>query len=43
MVALKYPLAGLGICICCLIVYLSPIRRECGSGELRDKWSERIP
>jgi uncharacterized membrane protein len=23
-VALKYPLAGLGICICCLIVYLKP-------------------
>jgi hypothetical protein len=22
--ALKYPLAGLGICICCLIVYLKP-------------------
>jgi uncharacterized membrane protein len=24
VVALKYPLAGLGICICCLIVYLRP-------------------
>jgi len=24
VVALKYPLAGLGICICCLIVYLKP-------------------
>ena len=24
IVALKYPLAGLGICICCLIVYLKP-------------------
>jgi uncharacterized membrane protein len=23
-VALKYPVAGLGICICCLIVYLRP-------------------
>jgi uncharacterized membrane protein len=23
-VALKYPLIGLGICICCLIVYLKP-------------------
>jgi uncharacterized membrane protein len=23
-VALKYPLAGLGICLCCLIVYLRP-------------------
>jgi hypothetical protein len=22
--ALKYPLGGLGICICCLIVYLKP-------------------
>jgi uncharacterized membrane protein len=24
VVALKYPLAGLGICICCLIAYLKP-------------------
>jgi hypothetical protein len=24
LVALKYPMAGLGICICCLIVYLKP-------------------
>jgi uncharacterized membrane protein len=24
IVALRYPLAGLGICICCLIVYLKP-------------------
>lgn len=24
VVALKYPLVGLGICICCLIVYLKP-------------------
>jgi len=24
VVALKYPLVGLGICICCLIVYLRP-------------------
>ena len=24
LVALKYPLAGLGICVCCLIVYLRP-------------------
>jgi uncharacterized membrane protein len=24
LAALKYPLAGLGICICCLIVYLKP-------------------
>ena len=24
VVALKYPLVGIGICICCLIVYLRP-------------------
>jgi hypothetical protein len=24
VVALKYPLVGLGICICCLIAYLKP-------------------
>lgn len=24
VVALKYPLVGLGMCICCLIVYLKP-------------------
>jgi hypothetical protein len=24
VVALKYPLAGLGICICCLVGYLRP-------------------
>ena len=24
LVALKRPLAGLGICICCLVVYLRP-------------------
>ena len=24
VVALKYPLVGLGICICCLVVYLKP-------------------
>ena len=24
LLALKYPLAGLGICVCCLIVYLKP-------------------
>jgi TMEM175 potassium channel family protein len=24
LVALKYPLVGLGMCICCLIVYLKP-------------------
>ena len=30
VVALKYPLAGLGICICCLIVYLKPDPPEAG-------------
>ena len=24
LIALMYPLAGLGICVCCLIVYLKP-------------------
>src|SRR5262249_48054921 len=24
VVALKYPLVGLGICVCCLVVYLKP-------------------
>ena len=24
VVALKYPLLGLGMCVCCLIVYLRP-------------------
>ena len=24
VVALKYPLVGLGMCICCLIAYLKP-------------------
>jgi hypothetical protein len=24
LVALHYPLAGLGLCVCCLIVYLKP-------------------
>ena len=28
--ALKYPLAGLGICICCLVVYLKPEPPETG-------------
>jgi hypothetical protein len=28
VVALKYPLVGLGICISCLIVYLNPILRK---------------
>lgn len=30
-VALKYPLAGLGLCICCLVVYLRP--EPLGGGE----------
>jgi uncharacterized membrane protein len=30
IVALKYPLAGLGICICCLIVYLRPDPPQAG-------------
>ena len=30
VVALKYPLVGLGICICCLIVYLKPEPPEAG-------------
>jgi uncharacterized membrane protein len=30
VVALKYPLAGLGVCICCLIVYLKPDPPESG-------------
>jgi hypothetical protein len=30
IVALKYPLVGLGICICCLIVYLRPEPPEVG-------------
>jgi hypothetical protein len=29
-VALKYPLAGLGICIACLILYLRPDPPEAG-------------
>ena len=37
VVALKYPLVGLGICICCLIVYLKPDPPEAGSRSLRDK------
>jgi hypothetical protein len=24
LVALKYPLVGLGVCVCCLVVYLKP-------------------
>ena len=37
VVALKYPIVGLGICICCLIVYLKPGPPEAGSRSLRDK------
>jgi hypothetical protein len=29
-VTLRYPLVGLGICICCLIVYLKPDPPETG-------------
>jgi uncharacterized membrane protein len=36
LVALKFPLAGLGICICCLIVYLKPdpprVRKQMSRG-----------
>jgi TMEM175 potassium channel family protein len=27
VVALRYPLVGLGICVCCLVVYLKPDAR----------------
>jgi len=37
LVALKYPLAGLGICICCLIVYLKPDPPEMASSESQQK------
>ena len=33
LVALKYPLVGLGICICCLIVYLKPEPPRAGTQE----------
>jgi uncharacterized membrane protein len=36
-VALTYPLAGLGICICCLIVYLKPDPPGAGMRIIRDK------
>ena len=39
VVALKYPLAGLAICICCLVVYLKPmfpIRTTCRTSTPRD-------
>jgi uncharacterized membrane protein len=32
LVALKYPLVGLGICICCLLVYLRPDPPDVGKG-----------
>ena len=32
VVALKFPLVGLGICVCCLVVYLKP---EAPGGEAR--------
>jgi uncharacterized membrane protein len=31
LLALKYPLVGLGICICCLIVYLRPDPARAGN------------
>jgi len=31
VVALKYPLVGLGICICCLILYLKPDPARAGN------------
>ena len=37
VVALKYPLAGLGICICCLIVYLRPDPPGAGKEIAQDK------
>ena len=33
VVALKYPLVGLGTCVCCLVVYLKP--EALGSGDSR--------
>jgi uncharacterized membrane protein len=41
VVALKYPLAGLGICICCLIVYLKPEPPGAESEPAMDKDIER--
>ena len=37
VVALKYPLVGLGICICCLILYLKPGPLGVGSEYLSDE------
>ena len=37
VVALKYPLAGLGICICCLIVYLKPDPPRSGEPDISGK------
>jgi uncharacterized membrane protein len=37
VVALKYPLVGLGICICCLIVYLKPDPPAVGKWVPQDK------
>jgi hypothetical protein len=31
IVALKLPVAGLGICVCCLIVYLKPDPSRAGA------------
>jgi hypothetical protein len=37
VVALKYPLVGLGICICCLVVYLRPDPSEAGRSRRESK------
>jgi len=37
VVALEYPLAGLGICIACLIVYLKPEPTSAGKPSSQDK------
>ncbi len=42
VVALKSPLAGLGICICCLIVYLRPDPPDTGTG-VSDKQNDPCP
>jgi uncharacterized membrane protein len=36
VVALKFPLIGLGMCCCCLIVYLKPERQELRSNDSRN-------
>src|SRR5262249_46420511 len=41
VVALKYPLAGLGICICCLIAYLKPGPPGGGGGTAQEETALR--